>query len=138
MSKLQIYKNLLHGCRNTKSFPLLSNYNPTNALVTSTAGKTLGNITYSLNYLFSTVFTLLSIPVLNSQIRKRKGVLWINNVALIIFTTGNLYTSYYTLIPASIFHRFVIAMACVALLVVNKLAVYYAEVYTLNSKSVYS
>jgi len=136
MSRLQVYKNLV--VVGMLSLFQYSATNPTNALVTSTAGKTLGNIAYSLNYLFSAVFILLSIPVLNSRI-KEKEILWMNNVALIIFTIGNVYISYYTLIPASIFHGMSVAMACVTSLVyVNKLAVHYAEVYKLDSKSIIS
>ena len=136
MSKLQVYKNLfLIGLLNLFQY---SATNSTNALITSTAGKTLGNIIYCLNYFFSAVFSLLSISVLNSRIRE-KEILWISNIALVIFTVANLHISYYTLIPASFFHGFAVAMAFVTSLVyVNKLAVHYAETYKLDNDSTIS
>ena len=122
MSRLQVYKNLmLIGIMNLLQYSATI---PTNALVMSTAGKTLGYTAYSLNYFFSAIFVLLSIPALNSQI-KEKEILCINNVSLIIFTIGNLYISYYTLIPASFFHGLSTAMAFITSAVyVNKLAVH--------------
>ena len=131
MSKLQVYKNLLLiGLLNVLQY---SATNSTNALITSTAGKTLGNIVYCLNYFFSAVFSLLSIAVLLSRI-KEKEILWISNIALVVFTVANLHVSYYTLIPASFFHGFAVAMAFVTSLVyVNKLAVHYAETYKLDN-----
>lgn len=136
MSRLQVYKNLLViASMNMFEYSVT---NPTNALVTSTAGKTLGNVAYSLNYLFSCVFTILSIPLLNSRV-KEKELLVINNIALIIFAICNWYISYYTLITASFFHGLSVAMAYMASLVyINKLAVHYAEEYKLNTKSVIS
>lgn len=136
MSRLQVYKNLmLIGIMNLLQYSATI---PTNALVTSTAGKTLGYTAYSLNYFFSAIFALLSIPVLNSQI-KEKEILCINNVSLIIFTIGNLYISYYTLIPASFFHGLSTAMAFITSAVyVNKLAVHYAEAYKLDSNNTIS
>ena len=136
MSRVQVYKNLLViGFMNMFQYSVT---NPTNALVTSAAGKTLGNVAYSLNYFFSCVFTVLSIPVLNSGV-KEKEILYVNNLALVIFAICNWYISYYTLIPASIFHGISVAMAYVVSLVyINKLAVHYAEEYKLNAKSVIS
>ena len=136
MSRLQVYKNLLViGVMNMLQYSVT---NPTNALVTSTAGKTLGNVAYSLNYLNACVFTVMSIPVLNSQV-KEKEVLWINNVALVIFAICNWYISYFTLVPASFFHGLSVAMAyMVSLVYINKLAVHYAEEFKLSTKKVIS
>lgn len=136
MTRLEVYKNLLViGFINLFQYSVT---NPTNALVTSTAGKTLGNVAYSLNYLLACLFTVLSIPILNSRV-KEKETLYMNNVALVIFAICNLYISYYTLIPASFFHGMSVAMAyMVSLVYVNKLAVRYAEAYKLNTKSVIS
>ena len=136
MSKVQVYKNLLViGFMNMFQYSVT---NPTNALVTSAAGKTLGNVAYSLNYFFSCVFTVLSIPMLNSRV-KEKEILYVNNIALVVFAICNWYISYYTLIPASVFHGISVAMAYVVSLVyINKLAVHYAEEYKLNAKSVIS
>ena len=136
MSRLQVYRNLIViGILNLFQY---SATNPTNALITSTAGKTLGSITFFLNFFFTATFSLLSIPVLKSRV-KEKEILWINNIALITFTIGNLYISYYTLIPASFFHGFAIANTFVTSLVyVKKLAAHYAEAYKLNSTTVIS
>ena len=136
MSRVQVYKNLLViGFMNMFQYSVV---NPTNALVTSAAGKTLGNVAYSLNYLFSCVFTVLSILVLNSRV-KEKEILYVNNIALVIFAICNWHISYYTLISASVFHGISVAMAYVVSLVyINKLAVHYAEEYKLNAKSVIS
>ena len=136
MSRLQVYKNLLLiGILNVFQYSATI---PTNTLITSTAGKTLGYIAYSLSYMFSAAFALLSIPILNSQI-KEKEILWINNISLVIFTICNLYISYYTLIPASFFHGLSTAMAFVTSLVyVSKLAVNYAEAYKLDCNSTIS
>ena len=136
MSRVQVYKNLLViGLMNMFQYSVT---NPTNALVTSAAGKTLGNVAYSLNYLFSCVFTVLSIPVLDSQV-KEKETLYVNNIALVIFAMCNWHLSYYTLIPASVFHGVSVAMAyLVSLVYVNKLAVHYAKEYKLNTKGVIS
>lgn len=136
MSRLQVYKNLLViALMNMFQYSVT---NPTNALVTSTAGKTLGNVAYSLNYLFACLFTILSIPVLNSRV-KEKETLWINNTALVIFAICNWYISYFTLIPASFFHGLSVAIAyMVSLVYINKLAVDYAEAYKLTTKSVIS
>ena len=136
MSRVQVYKNLLViGFMNMFQYSVT---NPTNALVTSAAGKTLGNVAYSLNYFFSCVFTVLSIPVLNSRV-KEKEILYVNNIALVIFAICNWYISYFTLIPASVFHGISVAMAYfVSLVYINKLAVHYAEEYKLNVKSVIS
>ena len=136
MSRLQVYKNLLViGLMNMLQYSVI---NPTNALVTSAAGKTLGNVAYSLNYLSACIFTILSIPVLNSQV-KEKEVLWINNIALVVFAICNWYISYFTLITASFFHGLSVAVAyMVSLVYINKLAVYYAEEYKLSAKSVIS
>ena len=131
MTKLQVYKNLLFiGLLNVFQYSATIS---TNALITSTGGKTLGNIVYCLNYFFSAIFSLLSIAVLNSRI-KEKEILWISNIALVIFAIANLHISYYTLIPASFFHGFAVAMAFVTSLVyVNKLAIHYAETYKLDN-----
>ena len=136
MSRLQVYKNLIViGILNLFQY---SATNPTNALITSTAGKTLGSITFFLNFFFTATFSLLSIPVLKSRV-KEKEILWTNNIALIIYSIGNLYISYYTLIPASFFHGFAIAMTFVTSLVyIKKLATHYAEVYKLNNTTVIS
>ena len=136
MSKVQVYKNLVViGAMNLLQYSATIG---TSALITSTAGKTLGNIVYFLNYFFSTVLCLLSIPMLNSHI-KEKEILWINNISLVIFTMANLHISYYTLIPGSFFHGSSTAMAFVTSLVyVTKLAKYYAEAFKLNSSSMIS
>ena len=136
MSRLQIYKNLLLiGILNLLQYSATI---PTNTLITSTAGKTLGYIAYSLNYSFSAAFALLSIPILNCRI-KEKEILWINNISLVIFAICNLYISYYTLILASFFHGLSTAMAFVTSLVyANKLAVNYAEAYRLDCNSTIS
>ena len=131
MTKLQVYKNLLFiGLLNLFQYSATIS---TNALITSTAGNTLGNIVYCLNYFFSAIFSLLSIAVLSSRI-KEKEILWISNIALVIFAVANLHISYYTLITASFFHGFAVAMAFVTSLVyVKKLATHYAETYKLDN-----
>ena len=136
MSKLTIYKNLvIVGLINLFQY---SATNPTNSLVTSVAGKTLGNIVYSFNYFFSCLFTLLSIPILNSEM-KEKQVLIVSTMSLVFYTACNWYISYYTLIPGSLFHGIAVSITCVTSLVyANKLATRYAREQKLNETSIIS
>ena len=135
MSKVQVYKNLV--VLGAMNFLQYSATVGTSALITSTAGRTLGNIVYFLNYFFSTVLCLLSIPMLNSHI-KEKEILWINNISLVIFTVANLHISYYTLIPGSFFHGSVAMAFVTSLVYVTKLAKHYAETFKLNSNNIIS
>ena len=136
MSKFTVYKNLVAvGFINLFQY---SATNPTNALVTSVAGKTLGNVVYSLNYIFTCLFTLLSIPILNSQM-KEKQMLLISTMSLVIYTACNWYISYYTLIPGSFFHGFSVSLTYVTSLVyANRLAARYVREQKLDKTSIIS
>jgi len=136
MSKVTVYKNLLIiGLINLFQY---SATNPTNSLVTSVAGKTPGNIVYSFNYLFSCLFTLLSIPILSSEM-KEKRVLMVTTMSLVFYTACNWYISYYTLIPGSFFHGVAVSITCVTSLVyANKLGTRYAREQKLNETIIIS
>ena len=135
-SKARVYKNLI-----VISLMLLLSYsstNPTVTLVTSIAGKNLGNITFCLNSFFTCLFTFVSISVLRNGVSKKK-VMIIGNTSLIGFAVCNWYVSYYTLIPGTVFFGFGVSVVMIsALMYTSKIAVDHAKRWNLVDKNVAS
>ena len=135
-SRKMVYKNLL-----VLGFVQLLSYaaiNPTNALVTTTAGKTLGNITYGLNYIFSCLFSFLTISMLNKQTSKRNVILF--GIACIVgFTACNWYVSYYTLIPGTVLFGVGVSSSwIISLTYIKKLSVNYSKSYSFSEQHITS
>lgn len=134
--KARVYKNLI-----IVGLMLLLSYSstsPTVTLVTSIAGKTLGNVTFFLNYVFSCLSTLASISVLSNGASKKK-ILIVGNACLIGFAACNWYVSYFTLIPGTVLFGFGVSVVWIAsLMYTSKIAVDYAKRYDLTEKSVAS
>ena len=135
-SKARVYKNLIViGLMLLLSF---SSTNPTVTLVTSIAGKTLGNITFCLNNVFTCLFNFVSISVLSNGASKRK-VMIIGNACLIGFAVCNWYISYYTLIPGTLLFGFGMSIVWISsLMYTSKIAVDHAKRCNLIDKSVAS
>ena len=135
-SKKRVYKNLLIvGLMQLLSFTAIS---PTAALVTTTAGKTLGTITFSLNNIFSCLFSFLTISVMDKETNK-KMVMLFGNVCIIGFTACNWYVSYYTLIPGTLLFGLGLSTIWLASMIyIKKLSVNYTKNYNLNEKHVTS
>ena len=105
---------------------------PVNVLVSSRAGKTLGNITFALNQIFSCLFSFISVILMTNSTSKKR-ILLIGNVCLVGFAACNWYISYYTLIPGSVLFGVGLATTwIVSLMYVNKIARYYARSSRLN------
>ena len=135
-SKAKVYKNLIViGLMLLLSF---SSTNPTITLVTSMTGKTLGNITFCLNNVFTCLFNFVSISVLSNGASKRK-VMIIGNACLIGFAVCNWYISYYTLIPGAVLFGFGISVVWISsLMYTSKIAADHAKRCNLIDKSVAS
>ena len=135
-SKARVYKNLIVvGLMMLLSY---SSTNPTLTLVTSIAGKTLGNITFCLNYFFTCLFIFASISVLNNGVSKKK-VMITGNVCLIGFAVCNWYVSYYTLIPGTVLFGCGASITTISsLMYTSKIAVDHAKRWNLVDKSVAS
>ena len=135
-SKARVYKNLIViGLMLLLSF---SSTNPTVTLVTSIAGKTLGNITFCLNNVFTCLFNFVSISVLSNGASKRK-VMIIGNACLVGFAVCNWYISYYTLIPGTVLFGFGMSIVWISsLMYTSKIAVDHAKRCNLIDKSVAS
>lgn len=135
-SKARVYKNLIViGSMLLLSY---SSTNPTVTLVTSIAGKTLGNVTFCLNNLFTCLFSFVSITVLSNGVSKKKAMI-IGNVSLIGFAVCNWYVSYYTLIPGTMLFGFGCSVVTISsLMYTSKIAVNYAKRWNLVDKSVAS
>ena len=136
ISRKAVYKNVL-----VIGFAQLLVYaaiNPTNALVTSTAGKTLGNITFSLNYIFSCFFSFFAICMLDKQTSK-KQVLLFGTVCITGFVACNWYVSYYSMIPGTtLFGAGISSSWIITLMYVKKLSINYTTKYSLNEKRITS
>ncbi|XP_065910094.1 protein unc-93 homolog A-like isoform X2 [Dysidea avara] len=120
-----IYKNLvIIGLVSLLNFSAIA---PTVSLMTSVAGRTLGNLTYGMSYFFTCLFSFLSVPLLSNFASRKKLVLF--GVACIIgFIACNWYTSYYTLIPGAVLFGIGTPVVWMTSLVyVKELAVYYAK-----------
>ena len=123
--KKVIYKNLtMIGLVSLLNYSAIG---PTNTLMTSVAGRTLGNLTYGMSYFFTALFNFLSVPFLSSFSSRKKLVLF--GVSCIIeFIACNWYTSYYTLIPGAVLFGIGVPVVWMTSLVyVKELAVYYAK-----------
>ena len=112
--------------------------NPTNALVTSTAGKTLGNITFCLNHIFSCLFSFYTISIFDKQTSKKR-VLLFGTVCTAGFVACNWYVSYYSMIPGTaLFGAGMSSSWIITLLYVKKLSINYTTRYSLNEKHITS
>jgi len=123
-----VYKNLIMiGLVSLLDYSAIA---PTNILMTSVAGRTLGNIVYGMSYFFTSLFTFLSVSLLNN-IESRKKLLLFGVSCIIGYTACNWYTSYYSLIPGAVLFGIGVPIVWVTSLVyVRDLAVYSAR----NSK----
>lgn len=135
-SRKAVYKNLLIvGVMQLLSYAAI---NPTVALVTTTAGKTLGNITFGFNYIFSCLFSFLTVCMLDKETSDKK-VLAVGNACIVGFTACNWYVSYYTLIPGTILFGIGVSSSWIAgLTYVKKLSVNYTKKYNLNEQHITS
>ena len=107
---------------------------PTNNLLTTTAGKTLGNITFGFNYIFSCLFSFFTICILDKETSK-KMVILLANACIVGFTACNWYVSYYTLIPGTILFGFGESTSwIISLIYVKKLSINYTKKYNLNEQ----
>ena len=135
-SKKVVYKNLLI----VGAIQLLSNaaIAPTVALVTTTAGKTLGNITFGLNNVFGCLSGFFIVCMLDKEI-SRKTVILLGNACIVGFTACNWYVSYYTLIPGTLLFGFGESASFIgSLMYIKKLTVDYAKNYNLNEQHITS
>ena len=135
-SKKLVYKNLLIvGSMQLLAFAAIS---PTNSLVTTTAGKTLGNITFALNHIFSCLFSFFAISVFNKETNTKIMILF-GNACLVGFAACNWYVSYYTLIPGSLLFGVGLSTSWIAsMLYTKKLSVNYTTNYSLNEERITS
>ena len=136
ITRARVYKNLI-----VIGIMLLLSYSvtgPTVTLVTSLAGRTLGNVTFCLNYIFTCLFNFMSMSVVNKGTSKKR-VMVIGNICLVGFAVLNWHISYYTLIPGTVFFGFGVSVVWIAsMMYTSKLAVDYARRYNLIDKSVAS
>ena len=136
-SRARVYKNLI-----VVGFMLLLSYSatsPTNTLVTSISGKTLGNITFCLSYVFSCLFNFVSTSVLSTNGATKRKVMIIGNVSVVVYAACNWYVSYYSLIPGTVFYGFGVALIWISSLTyTSKLAIDYAKAYNLDDQSMAS
>lgn len=136
ISKKVVYKNLLI----VGAIQLLSNaaIAPTVALVTTTAGKTLGNITFGLNNVFGCLSGFFIVCILDKDISRKTAIL-LGNACIVGFTACNWYVSYYTLIPGTLLFGFGESASFIgSLMYIKKLTVNYAKNYNLNERHITS
>ena len=135
-SKKAVYKNLLIvGFMQLLSFAAIS---PTSSLVTTAAGKTLGNITFALNNIFSCLFSFFTISLLDKETSK-KMVILLGNACIVGFTTCNWYISYYTLIPGTVLFGIGLSTSWIAsMMYAKKLSVNYTTKHNLNEQQITS
>ena len=126
--KKVVYKNLIMiGLVSLLDYSAIA---PTNMLMTSVAGRTLGNIVYGMSYFFTCLFTFLSVSLL-SNIKSRKKLLLFGVSCIIGYTACNWYTSYYSLIPGAVLFGIGVSIVSMTSLVyVRELAFFSAR----NSK----
>ena len=136
-SRARVYKNLM-----VVGFMLLLSYSttsPTNTLMTSISGKTLGNITFCLNNIFSCLFNFVSTSVLSTNGATKRKVMIIGNASVVVYAACNWYVSYYSLIPGTVFYGFGVALTWISSLTyTSKLAIDYAKAYNLDDQSMAS
>ena len=136
ISRKAVYKNLLI----VGAIQLLSNaaIAPTVALVTTTAGKTLGNIAFGLNNVFGCLSGFFIVCMLDKEI-STKMVILLGNACIVGFTACNWHVSYYTLIPGTLLFGFGESASFIgSLMYIKKLTVNYAKNYNLNERHITS
>ena len=135
-SRKVVYKNLL-----IIGFTLLLSHaaiSPTLSLVTTTAGNTLGNITFGLNYFFSCLFSFFTICMLDKE-RSKKRMLLFGIACIVGFTACNWYVSYYTLIPGTILFGIGVSVSwIISFTYAKQLSVNYCNNYNLNEEGITS
>ena len=131
-----VYKNLLVvGLTQLLNSAAIS---PTNVLATTIAGKTLGNITFGLNHVFSCLFSFFTISMLDKETSKKMVILF-GSACIVGFAACNWYVSYYTLIPGTIlFGAGLSASWITSLIYTKKLSVNYTKNYNLNEQAITS
>ena len=131
-TRKRIYKNLfIIGFMQLLSYAAI---NPTNNLLTTTAGKTLGNITFGFNYIFCCLFSFFTICMLGKETSKKMVILF-GSACIIGFTACNWYVSYYTLIPGTILFGVGVSTAWItSMLYAKKLSVNYTKKHNLNEQ----
>jgi len=124
-SKKVAYKNvIIIGLVSLLNYSAIS---PTNTLMTSTAGRTLGNITYGMNYTLTCLFTFLAVSLLNN-FRSRKKIMLLGVLCIAGVMACNWYTSYYTLLPGTLLFGIGVPIVWMTSLVyVKEIAVYYGK-----------
>ena len=132
-SKKVIRKNLIVvGVMNLLIYSALI---PINSLISTVAGKTLGSITFGLNYFFTCSFSFISVSVMNNETSKKKAIL-LGGVCLVSFTFCNWYISYYTLIPGTVLFGVGLATTWISsLLYISKIAAYHARNNNINEQN---
>ena len=131
-SRKAAYKNLLIvGTVQLLSYAAI---NPTVTLLTTTAGKTLGNVTFGLNYIFGCLFSFFTVCMLDKETSKKLVILF-GNASLVGFTACNWYVSYFTLIPGTIlFGAGLSASWITSLMYTRKLSMNYSKNYNMNER----
>ena len=131
-SRKAAYRNLLIvGTVQLLSYAAI---NPTVTLLTTTAGKTLGNVTFGLNYIFNCLFSFFTVCMLDKETSKKLVILF-GNACLVGFTACNWYVSYFTLIPGTILFGAGLSASCIAsLMYARKLSMNYSKNYKLNEQ----
>ena len=135
-SKKTVYKNLL--IVGSTQLLVSAAISPTVALATSTAGKTLGTITFSLNNIFSCLFSFFTICVLDKETNEKLVILF-GSACFIGFTACNWYVSYYTLIPGTLLFGGGLSTSWIAsMMYLKNLSINYTKKYNLNEKHITS
>ena len=132
VSRKAAYKNLLIvGTVQLLSYAAI---NPTVTLLTTTAGKTLGNVTFGLNYIFNCLFSFFTVCMLDKETSKKLVILF-GNGCLVGFTVCNWYVSYFTLIPGTILFGAGMAASWIASVMYSrKLSMNYTKNYNMNEQ----
>ena len=135
-SKKTVYKNLLIvGFIQLLSFAAIS---PTGSLMTTSAGKMLGNVTFALNHIFSCLFSFFAISLLDKE-TSTKMVILLGNACIVGFTACNWYISYYTLIPGTLLFGIGLSTSWIAsMMYAKKLSVNYTTKHNLNEQHITS
>ena len=131
-----IYKNLIIvGLVNLLNYSAID---PTSTLMTSVAGRTLGNLTHGMSYCFTSLFTFLSVTLL-SNFTSRKKLILFGVLCIVGFVACNWYTSYYTLLPGTVLFGIGVPIVWITSLVyLRELAVYYTRNSTLKDTNITS
>jgi len=131
-----IYKNLIIvGLVSLLGYSAIS---PTKTLMTTVAGRTLGNLTHGMSYFFTSLFSFLAVPLLNNFASRKKLILF-GILCTVGFMACNWYTSYYTLLPGTLLFGIGVPIVWMTSLVyLRELAFYYTRNCTLKDTDIAS